>query len=113
MISNEILEILKKGLDNKELKSLYANQIVKKTDAQGFIQIKNMWFLYGNQDERGNITFNGPFDDSALIYAIAKIFCKSSLFKSYKFSEKYYNIFLHNHSSSIEEIKEKYPELND
>ena len=26
-------------------------------------------------------------------------------------SEKYYNIFLHNHYSSIEEIKEKYPEL--
>ena len=113
MTSNEILEILKKDLDNKELKSLYANQIVKKPDAQGFIQIENMWFLYGNQDERGNITFNGPFDDSALIYAIAKIFCKSSLFKSYKFSEKYYNIFLHNHYSSIEEIKEKYPELND
>lgn len=40
MTSNEILEILKKGLDNKELKSLYANQIVKTPGAQGFIQIE-------------------------------------------------------------------------
>ena len=42
MTSNEILEILKKGLDNKELKSLYANQIVKKTDAQGFIRAEGL-----------------------------------------------------------------------
>ena len=107
MTSNEILEILSNGLNSKEFKSLYVNQIVKAPGAQGFIQIENMWFLYGNQDEKGNIIFNGPFDDSALIYAIAKLFCKSSLFESYKFSEQYYNIFLHNHYSSLEEIKEK------
>ena len=108
MTANEILEILSNGLDSKELKSLYANQIVKTPGAQGFIQIEKMWFIYGNQDEKGNITFNGPFDDSSLIYAIAKLFCKSSLFQSYKFSEKYYEIFLHNHYSSIEEIKENF-----
>ena len=80
MTADEILEILSNGLDSKELKSLYANQIVKTPGAQGFIQIEKMWFIYGNQDEKGNITFNGPFDDSSLIYAIAKLFCKTSLF---------------------------------
>ena len=112
MTKNEIIEILKTGLNLQELQQLYINQIVKRPDARGFIQLGDWWFIYGNQDERGNISFNGPFDDSSLIYAIAKIFCKSSLFQSYKFSEKYYKIFLHNHFSSIEEIKEKYPDLN-
>ena len=111
MTSNEIFEILKKELTENDLQNLYANQVIRKPDAKGFFQIGKMWFIYGNQDERGNISFNGPFDDTSLVYAIAKLFCKSNLFQEYKFSEEYYKIFLNNHFSSIDEIKEKYPDL--
>ena len=108
MTANEIVEILKTGLTAKELQSLHANQLIQRPGERGFIQIENMWFLYGNQDERGNISFNGPFDDSGLIYAIAHICDKTRLFKSYEWSNKELSIYLHNHFSSVEEIKEKY-----
>ena len=112
MTREELIEILKTGLDEQEIQDLNIGKLVKLPGAKGCIKLNNEWFVYGSQDERGNISFNGPFDDSALIYAIAKIFCKSNLFQLYKFSDKMYKIFLHNHFSSIEEIKEKYPELN-
>ena len=112
MTREELIEILKTGLDEQEIQDLNIGKLVKLPGAKGCIKLNNEWFVYGSQDERGNISFNGPFDDSALIYAIAKIFCKSDLFQLYKFSDKMYKIFLHNHFSSIEEIKEKYPELN-
>lgn len=60
MTSNEIINILKTGLDENEIQNLYVNEIVREPGAKGFIRINNMWFIYGNQDERGNISFNGP-----------------------------------------------------
>lgn len=113
MTREELIEILKTGLDEQEIQDLNIGKLVKLPGAKGCIKLNNYWFVYGSQDERGNISFNGPFDDSALIYAIAKIFCKSDLFQLYKFSDKMYKIFLHKHFSSIEEIKEKYPETNE
>ena len=85
MTKNEIIEILKTGLNLQELQQLYINQIVKRPDARGFIQLGDWWFIYGNQDERGNISFNGPFDDSSLIYAIAGIVNNSAVLKHLKF----------------------------
>ena len=56
-------------------------------DIHGCFQIKNMWFYYDGQDERGNIDFIGPFNDKAIVYAIAVKLYKTSLFSDYKFSE--------------------------
>ena len=76
MTREELIEILKTGLDEQEIQDLNIGKLVKLPGAKGCIKLNNEWFVYGSQDERGNISFNGPFDDSALIYAIAKIFCK-------------------------------------
>lgn len=112
MTREELIEILKTGLDEDELKREEIGKIIIGPDIHGCFQIKNMWFYYDGQDERGNIDFIGPFNDKAIIYAIAVKLYKTSLFSDYKFSEAEMDIFCDNHFSSIEEIKEKYPELN-
>ena len=77
MTREELIEILKTGLDEQEIQDFNIGKLVKLPGAKGCIKLNNEWFVYGSQDERGNISFNGPFDDSALIYAIAKIFCNN------------------------------------
>lgn len=112
MTREELIEILKTGLDEKEIQDLNIGKLVKLPGATGCIKLNNEWFVYGSQDERGNIDFIGPFNDKAIVYAIAVKFYKTSLFSDYKFSEAEMDIFCDNHFSSIEEIKEKYPELD-
>ena len=73
MTSNELIEILKTGLDEQEIQDLNIGKLVKLPGAKGCIKLNNEWFVYGSQDERGNISFNGPFDDSALIYALENL----------------------------------------
>lgn len=106
MTAFEIVDILRKGLTEQEINCLNIDKLVRVPGAQGFINVGNKWFTYNNQDERGNISFHGPFNDKSLIYAIAISFYKSDKFESYKFSEQEYQIFFHNHFSSIEEIRE-------
>lgn len=76
-------------------------------DIHGCFQIKNMWFYYDGQDERGNIDFIGPFNDKAIVYAIAVKLYKTSLFSDYKFSEAEMDIFCDNHFSSHRRNKGK------
>ena len=105
MTKNDLVRILGQELDSKELQQLYIDELVREPGAKGCISVNGNWFIYGGQDERGNISFTGPFNDKAIIYAIAVTFSKSSLFQKYKFTEKELNIFCDNVFSSLEEIQ--------
>ena len=85
MTSNELIEILKLGLSEDELKREEIGKIIIGPDIHGCFQIKNKWFYYDGQDERGNIDFIGPFNDKAIVYAIAVKLYNTSLFSDYKF----------------------------
>lgn len=110
MTNNQLIEILKLGLSEEELKKLVIGDVIRRPGIQGCFQLGKKWFLYDGQDELGNIDFIGPFNDKAIVYAIAIKFYKTSNFKKYEFLEEEMDVFCDNHFSSIEEIKEKYSE---
>ena len=105
MDKDDLKSILETGLDKEEIHGLYIDELVREPGAKGCIKINDVWFLYGDQDERGNISFTGPFNDKAIVYAIAVTFSKSSLFQKYKFTEQEMDIFCESVFSSLEEIR--------
>ena len=105
MTKEELENILETGLEPNEIQYLNIDELVRKPGAKGCIKINEKQFLYGKQDERGNISFPGPFNDKAIIYAIAVTFSKSSLFQKYKFTGKEMDIFCDNVFSSLAEIQ--------
>lgn len=50
------------------------------------------------------------FFENEIIYACSWLLKKEDLFDEYK-TDDFFQKYMHNHFSSIEEIKEKYPEL--
>lgn len=111
MTKNDLVRILGQDLDSKELQQLYIDELVREPGAKGCINVNGNWFIYGGQDERGNISFTGPFFENEIIYACSWLFKKEDLFEEYK-TDEFFPKYMHNHFSSIEEIKEKYPEVN-
>jgi hypothetical protein len=105
MTKEELISILETGLEANEIQELYIDELVRQPGAKGCIKLNNNWFLYGKQDERGHISFTGPFNDKAIVYAIAVTFSKSSLFQKYKFTPKEMDIFCDNVFSSLDEIR--------
>ncbi len=105
MTKEELINILETGLEPNEIQELNIDELVREPGAKGCIKINDVWFLYRDQDERGNISFTGPFNDKAIVYAIAVTFSKSSLFQKYKFTEQEMDIFCKSVFSSLEEIR--------
>lgn len=108
-------EMIKNALENKinatEMNDFYIDQIVYKQNACGCININNMWFIYKKMDEYCYLSLSGPFFENEIIYACSWLLKKEYLFEEYK-TDDFFQKYMHNHFSSIEEIKEKYPELN-
>ena len=107
-------EIIRKTLENKlnpkEMSDFYIGEIVYKPNACGCISINNSWFIYKKMDEYCYLSLSGPFFENEIIYACSWLLKKEELFEEYK-TEDFFQKYMHNHFSSIEEIKEKYPEL--
>lgn len=71
---------------------------------RGVFQIKSAWFIY-ESDERNIKSISGPFSDSDIIFACAKILHKSTFFEKYRFSSKAKHIYIHSHYRSLKEIE--------
>ena len=71
---------------------------------RGVFQNKSAWFIYEN-DERNVKSISGPFSDSDIIFACAKILHQSKYFEKYRFSSEAKHIYIHSHYRSIKEIE--------
>lgn len=111
-MTNEMIKnALEKKINATEMNDFYIDQIVYKQNACGCININNRWFIYKKMDEYCYLSLSGPFFENEIIYACSWLLKKEDLFEEYK-TDVFFQKYMHNHFSSIEEIKEKYPELN-
>ena len=105
---------------------LYANSFTAKSVNDSFFDIYN-WktgrssvlieygyepneYEYKKMDENCYLSLTGPFFENEIIYACSWLLKKEDLFDEYK-TDDFFQKYMHNHFSSIEEIKEKYPDL--
>lgn len=71
---------------------------------RGVFQIKSAWFIYEN-DERNVKSISGPFNESDIIFACAKMLHKSKYFEKYRFSSEAKKIYIHSHYRSVKEVE--------
>lgn len=70
---------------------------------RGMFQIKSRWFIYRN-DEKNVKSISGPFCDSDIVFACAKMLHKSKYFEQYRFSNEAKEIYINTHYRSLEEV---------
>lgn len=84
MTKNDLVRILGQDLDSKELQQLYIDELVREPGAKGCINVNGNWFIYGGQDERGNISFTGPFLKMKLFMLVVGFLKKKIYLKNIK-----------------------------
>ena len=110
MTTEKLKEVLESKIASDEMNDFYVGKIIYKPNAYGCININDSWFIYKKMDENCYLSLTGLFFENEIIYACSWLLKKEDLFDEYK-TDDFFQKYMHNHYSSIEEIKEKYPEL--
>lgn len=99
-----IEETFSKYLDSVEkLKDFNIGEFLESTNQRGCFLRNGNWFIY-EIDERNYVTFCGPFSLKGVIYACAmKLHCSENM-REFRFSDREFDIYLHNHFHTFEEI---------
>ena len=107
MTTEKLKEVLESKIASDEMNDFYVGKIIYKPNACGCININDSWFIYKKMDENCYLSLTGPFFENEIIYACSWLLKKEDLFDEYK-TDDFFQKYMHNHFSSIEEIKEKY-----
>lgn len=108
-VSNEEIEMIKETLNENieenidDYECFHIGVFVEKPNQCGYFKRNEKWYVY-EIDEKNYCTFGGPFSQSGIICACTMILPISMKTKEYRFTEEEFNIYLHNHFHSFEEI---------
>ncbi len=108
MTTVDIENVIKNGLiqsDEKTDVEFHFGEFVDAPNKKGVFQLKFKWYIY-ETDERNVKSITGPFADTDIIYACAKLMHISKYFEEYRFSKEAKNTYIHVHFRSIKETEE-------
>lgn len=78
-------------------------EFVEKPNQCGCFERNGNWYTYVI-DEKNFCTFGGPYSRNGIICACTMILPITMVKEQYNFTEEEFNIYLHNHFHSLEEI---------
>ena len=103
--SEEIRRVLNENIDGdiESYKDFHIGEFIEKPNQCGCFKRNEEWYVY-QTDEKNYCTFCGPFSQKGIVYACTMILPITINNKAYRFTETEFNIYLHNHFHSFEEI---------
>ncbi len=103
--SEEIRRVLNENIDGdiESYKDFHIGEFIEKPNQCGCFKRNEEWYIY-QTDEKNYCTFCGPFSQKGIVYACTMILPITINNKAYRFTETEFNIYLHNHFHSFEEI---------
>ena len=101
----EIRKVLNENIDGgiESYKDFHIGEFIEKPNQCGCFKRNEEWYIY-QTDEKNYCTFCGPFSQKGIVYACTMILPVTINSKVYRFTEIEFNVYLHNHFHSFEEI---------
>ena len=100
----KIIWIVQENIDDYEY--FHFGEFVEKPNQCGCFERNGNWYTYVI-DEKNFCTFGGPYSRNGIICACTMILPITMVKEQYNFTEEEFNIYLHNHFHSLEEIDKK------
>ena len=100
-IKKNLYGIVQENIDDYEY--FHFGEFVEKPNQCGCFERNGNWYTYVI-DEKNFCTFGGPYSRNGIICACTMILPITMVKEQYNFTEEEFNIYLHNHFHSLEEI---------
>lgn len=100
-IKKNLYGIVQENIDDYEY--FHFGEFVEKPNQCGCFERNGNWYTYVI-DEKNFCTFGGPYSSNGIICACTMILPITMVKEQYNFTEEEFNIYLHNHFHSLEEI---------
>ena len=100
-----IRNVLKANIeeDIDDYSYFHIGEFVEQPNQSGCFKRESKWYTY-EIDEKNDCTFCGPFSQKGVIYACTMLLPVSMKMREYRFTEEEFDIYLHNHFHSFDEI---------
>ena len=100
-IKNVLFEKTEQNLE--KYRDFHFGEFIEKPNQCGCFERNGNWYTYVI-DEKNFCTFGGPYSRNGIICACTMILPITMVKEQYNFTEEEFNIYLHNHFHSLEEI---------
>ena len=100
-----VLKLDKQSAQNmkEKYRDFHFGEFIEKPNQCGCFERNGNWYTYVI-DEKNFCTFGGPYSRNGIICACIMILPITMVKEQYNFTEEEFNIYLHNHFHSLEEI---------
>ena len=100
---NLIMKLLRLQNMKEKYRDFHFGEFIEKPNQCGCFERNGNWYTYVI-DEKNFCTFGGPYSRNGIICACTMILPITMVKEQYNFTEEEFNIYLHNHFHSLEEI---------